>query len=54
MPQHLPSLWAAGAVGNGRAELLDQFSALFVLHAIMQTPVSLVQAPASPGVLRVV
>lgn len=52
--QHLLSLWAAGAVGNGQAELLDQFSALFVLHAITQTPVSLVQAPVSPGVLRVV
>lgn len=51
--QHLPSLWAAGAVGNGWAELLDQFSALFVLHAITQTPASLVQVPMSPGVLRV-
>lgn len=51
--QHLPSLWAAGAVGNGWAELLDQFSALFVLHTIMQTPASLVQVPVSLGVLRV-
>lgn len=48
------TLWAAGAVGNSRAELLDQFSALFVLHAITQAPVSLVQAPVCPGVLRVV
>lgn len=52
MLQHLPSLWAAGAVGNGQAELLDQFSALFVLHTITQTPVSPVQVPVSPGVLR--
>lgn len=51
--QHLPPLWAAGAVGNGQAELLDQFSALFVLHTITQTPVSPVQVPVSPGVLRV-
>lgn len=53
LAQHLPSLWAAGAMGNGWPELLDQFSALFVLHTITQTPASLVQVPASPGVLRV-
>lgn len=53
MLQHPPSLWAAGAVGSSQAELLDQFSAPFVFHTITQTPASLVQAPVSPGVLRV-
>lgn len=53
MLQHLPSLWAAGAVGSSQAKLLDQFFAPFVLHTITQAPASLVQALLSPGVLRV-